>query len=112
MIGRTIPGRNIQKRPLNSVKLCIWVLSHEFFCLLRFVGLRDRLRCPICKKVGTWKPHRPPRRWLCKWCGYYEDSGRTGLARPCKKKRVWMLKPIKRGLTPAERIRKVDPWRG
>ena len=42
--------------------------------------VRDRLRCPNCKAVGTWKPHggyfdrldlRGAKRWLCKWCGYY-----------------------------------------
>lgn len=30
---------------------------HFFFEALRFVGLRDRLRCPKCSAVGTWKPH-------------------------------------------------------
>lgn len=55
-------------------------LVHFFFDALRFVGLRDRLRCPTCKAVGTWKPHggildredqRKVRRWMCKWCGHY-----------------------------------------
>lgn len=55
---------------------------HSFFYLLRYVGLRDRLRCPNCTSIGTFKPHgsvfdvdgddkRRVRRWLCKWCGYY-----------------------------------------
>lgn len=47
---------------------------------VRVFGVRDRLRCPCCKAIGTWKPHggffdssdtyRVPR-WLCKWCGLY-----------------------------------------
>lgn len=57
-----------------------FVFVHELFDLLRIIGVRDRLRCPVCSKVGTWKPHggwldrwdkRKVRRWLCKWCGYY-----------------------------------------
>ena len=38
--------------------------------------LRDRLRCPNCGAVGTYKLHAPPPkwRWLCKYCGYYRDK--------------------------------------
>ena len=61
----------------------LWVFKHQLFDLLRIVGLRDRLRCPECKAVGTWKPHsgwldredvRKVRRWLCKYCGHYESE--------------------------------------
>jgi hypothetical protein len=60
-----------------------WLLNsfvHFFYDALRLVGLRDRLRCPKCGAVGTWKPHggafdrddrRKVRRWMCKWCGHY-----------------------------------------
>ncbi len=90
-----------------------WSVKHELFCLSWLVGIRDRLRCPACGKVGTWKPHRQPRRWLCKWCGTYNDKeGRYGRCAPCKKKKVWMLEPKRRGKTPLERCRRVDPWRG
>jgi len=45
--------------------------------------LRDRLRCPECKAVGTYKLHAPgngrPWRWLCKWCGYYDGPEGRGL---------------------------------
>lgn len=53
---------------------------HHLIDALRWTGLRDRLRCPECGAVGTWKPHggrfdrddeRHVRRWLCKWCGLY-----------------------------------------
>lgn len=55
-------------------------IIHQLFDFLRVLGMRDRLRCPECGAVGTWKPHggwldrtdeRRVRRWLCKWCGYY-----------------------------------------
>ncbi len=50
-----------------------WI--HEAATALRVIGLRDRLRCPECHGVGTWKPYGgrdgTPRRWLCQWCGYY-----------------------------------------
>jgi hypothetical protein len=53
---------------------------HQLYDFSRLIGLRDRLRCPDCKAVGTYKPHggwldfedkRKERRWLCKWCGGY-----------------------------------------
>lgn len=53
---------------------------HQIVDWSRYLGLRDRLRCPACKAVGTWKPHggwadgddqRKVRRWMCKWCGFY-----------------------------------------
>lgn len=39
---------------------------------------RTRLICPCCSVVGTWKPYggwwrdRNVKRWLCKWCGFYD----------------------------------------
>jgi len=89
-----------------------WVVRHEFYLLTRYIGLRDRLRCPLCKKVGTWKPHKPPRRWLCKWCGAYVDVKRYGVAAPCAIKKVWMLKPLKATTRPQQRVGALDPWRG
>lgn len=56
--------------------------------VLRLTRMRDRLRCPVCSAVGTYKPHggrfdradeRKVRRWLCKWCGHYR--GPEGLQR-------------------------------
>ena len=47
--------------------------------------LRDRLRCPVCSAVGTYKPHAPgdgrPWRWMCKWCGFYK--GPEGMGKLC-----------------------------
>jgi len=56
-----------------------FIIKHQFFDCLRFIGMRDRLRCPSCKAVGSWKPHggwfdeskESGRRWLCKYCGYF-----------------------------------------
>jgi hypothetical protein len=54
-------------------------MNHQFWDLSRIFGVRDRLRCPACRAVGTWKPHggwlddKPHiRRWMCKWCGHYD----------------------------------------
>jgi hypothetical protein len=68
-------------------------LVHDaFMAVLRATGMRDRLRCPRCRRVGTWKPHgghfdaadvrstaagAPVRRWLCKWCGHYRGPEGT-----------------------------------
>lgn len=68
---------NLKARVFNiAFKYFVWALWKS--------GIRDRLRCPQCEKVGTYKPHciihhgeekredlRP--RWMCKWCGYYYD---------------------------------------
>lgn len=99
----------IHKRVLRGWRLWRWVFLHAFWSQPLW---RDRLRCPICKKVGTFKPHHDPLRWLCKWCGYFEDPDRIGIAFPCLKKKVWMLKPIERGHLPKHLVGDLDPWRG
>ena len=71
---------------------------HQLWDFSRLVGLRDRLRCPNCKKVGTWKPHggwldvedrRKVRRWICKWCGNY--FGPEGYRLAVQGKSSWIL---------------------
>jgi hypothetical protein len=82
-------------RDLNPV-------THEAFDALRLLGLRDRLRCPECRAVGTWKPHggwwdrrhgdtRGVRRWLCKWCGHYLGPEGTVKAFPDRARGHWAL---------------------
>jgi hypothetical protein len=102
---------------------------HSFFYLLRYVGLRDRLRCPNCRSVGTFKPHgsvfdtdgddkRHVRRWMCKWCGYYlGPEGRTTVF--CDPEaREWRLpEDTPSRVTPESVMRRSDlprvwPWRG
>ena len=70
-------------RVVDTHALLGW--RHALYDASRFVGLRNRLRCPCCKSVGTWKPHggrfdlsngrfengSAVKRWLCKWCGLY-----------------------------------------
>ena len=93
--------------------------------LLRLIGLRDRLRCPRCKAVGTWKPHggwldfedtRRVRRWLCKWCGYYvSPSEGERRCHPVARK-AWEFDQDIELATPAQvlhdRFPGVSPWRG
>src|SRR5262245_44707835 len=91
-------------------------VKHQYFDFLSLVGLRDRLRCPKCKAVGTWKPHggwceltanwwvdyksrllpgvpySTDRRWVCKWCGYVRSHVGEQQAYPNKAKRVWDAK--------------------
>jgi rubredoxin len=94
---------------------------------LRFVGLRDRLRCPSCHAVGTFKPHgsiidredrRRVRRWLCKWCGYYlgPEGRRVAYCDPVA--REWRLPENTESRTTPSRaiagsqIPNAWPWRG
>ncbi len=100
---------------------------HEIAVALHWTPIRDRLRCPSCKAVGTWKPHGSlvarwiykdisVRRWLCKWCGYY--TGPRGRVVAYLGEKVWELPEIdkERGRTPAEVVKaelgKVWPWHG
>lgn len=72
--------------------------THQIWDFSRIVGLRDRLRCPRCLAVGTWKPHggwmdgadeRKVRRWICKWCGLYR--GPEGERQAFMGKTAWEL---------------------
>lgn len=104
---------------------------HEFAVLLAWTPIRDRLRCPACTAVGTWKPHGSlmsrivygdlkVRRWLCKWCGYYTNAEGRVVAYPDREVEApaWTLpKPgVNRQPTPAEAFQaamgKTWPWRG
>jgi hypothetical protein len=107
---------------------------HAAAYALRWVGLRNRLRCPSCKAVGTWKPHgtfsarlldhdRPVRRWLCKWCGHYVGPEGRLRAFPDPERGFWTLPrpwdpdaPETPGSTPAalvaEMLGKTWPWKG
>jgi len=86
-------------RPSRLLGLC-----HALYDASRFVGLRDRLRCPRCKSVGAWKPHggqfdlsngrldedgRAVKRWLCKWCGLY--VGPEGVCEARMGSPAWVL---------------------
>ena len=118
---------------MNSAAGRFWhlVVWHQIADLMRIIGLRDRLRCPECAAVGTWKPHggwldgresRFARRWMCKWCGHYR--GPQGIQRvfPSPERGCWMLesavgpdlplRPTPRAVLEASAIPKVRPWFG
>jgi len=95
-------------------------ISHQLADCLRFIGMRDRLRCPSCMAVGTWKPHggwfdvtdeRKVRRWMCKWCGEYrgpESETKVVIGPTC-----WVLQSdLPDGDTPQRRCRGANPWFG
>lgn len=114
--------------------------NHQFFDLLRLVGLRDRLRCPTCRAVGTFKPHggwldrtidwwtdfkdtllpgvryATERRWVCKYCGFVRDQDGEQQAFPNSRKKVWDVQCEDSAPTPKRRVEhlgdNVWPWRG
>jgi hypothetical protein len=105
------------------------IIHDVWFVLTYYTGVRDRLRCPSCKAVGTWKMHGSllerwvwkdlnVRRWLCKWCGHYIGARGRVVAYPDPVSRVWALPEPghERGPTPAEVIKehmgKTSPWYG
>lgn len=107
----------------------LWPLVHEFCSISRLIGLRDRLRCPKCRAVGTYKPHggivdrlagdkRAVRRWMCKHCGlYYGPEGRLQVF-PNIEKGYWdlpaNLTEETRGETPQFFLKwaRLNPWNG
>lgn len=123
-------------RPLSRRdRIRLFPPVHAFWYATRWLGLRDRLRCPECGAVGTWKPHgtltarwgkdkdRPVRRWLCKWCGHYVGPEGVIHAWPDSARKVWALpRPYdpestpEPEETPADVLRrelgKAWPWRG
>ena len=95
---------------------------HQIVDFSRLLGLRDRLRCPSCGAVGTFKPHggwldfedkRKIRRWLCKWCGVYHGPEGYQL---CKLGNgQWEIADLDVDSprdTPKWRCEDADPWRG
>jgi len=106
----------------------MFALKHQLFDFLRIFGVRDRLRCPNCFKIGTWKPHGgwldsedecPVRRWLCKWCGYYQSAQRFDwceVGDTCWEFAKWpeTVWPVTRRRTPENLLieHQIDPWRG
>jgi len=106
-----------------------WKLKHIAFDLLPF---RDRLRCPACRAVGTFKPRggrrdkddeRKIRRWMCKWCGFYiGPEGWATRVFPSRAKKCWVVNVDTISevmLTPRETMiasyppgYTPDPWRG
>lgn len=122
-------------------KWSLWnSLKHQFFDCLMPIGLRDRLRCPACSAVGTWKPHggylerfhnwrigsagkllpgvpyATTRRWVCKYCGFTHDMNGTHVGAPHALKRVWDYRGPDSFPTPKEAVEKLCgptwPWNG
>jgi hypothetical protein len=99
----TVPSATTEGRPLVfRERLRLFLPVHAVSYALRWVGLRDRLRCPSCRSVGTWKPHgtfserifhkdRPVRRWLCKYCGHYIGPEGAIRAFPDMERGFWSL---------------------
>ena len=98
------------------------IFTHQLYDCFRLVGLRDRLRCPSCKSIGTWKPHggwldfedeRKVRRWMCKWCGIY--NGPEGWHKVTVGVTCWVLDQPK-GSTPKSVVENAfgstNPWNG
>lgn len=112
-------------------------VKHQLYDSLILVGMRDRLRCPKCGAVGTWKPHggwferwqnfrqgmrqkveangaryATDRRWLCKYCGYNLAKDGQHWCGIDKQKKVWAVRGKGIDPPPKEIIDPVWPWRG
>lgn len=115
-------------------------IKHQCFDFLYLIKLRDRLRCPKCRSVGTFKPHggwldriyewwtefaktlKPgvphatTRRWVCKYCGFVRCDIGELYGAPNKVKGVWDQKCADSLPTPKEAVETLCgttwPWRG
>lgn len=80
------------KTPLFNRRPYWWLVKH-------WVGYRFRgwVRCPACKArgaykaYGLWSGDRQVRRWLCKWCGYYDAVDGRFWAVMDRIKGTWVL---------------------
>lgn len=101
-----------------------WIFD-PWWAVLWVTRMRDRLRCPVCKSVGTYKPHggifdrvdqRKVRRWLCKWCGHYRGADGIFQCVIDEERGVWAFSWECDGTTPQRVLRKwrrkTWPWRG
>ncbi len=127
------PLTPVERFRLAPVVMDVWFLATYY------TGLRDRMRCPRCTSVGTWKMHGTwwerwrygdiaLRRWGCKWCGHWIAKGTPNgqvyngriQAFPCSQEglRVWSYpdSSIAREPTPAETLfawmGRTWPWHG
>jgi hypothetical protein len=118
-------GADSYKLPLSDA------IKHQFFDFLMLIGLRDRLRCPKCKAIGTWKPHggwcdriydwwtsnralaaafaagakyATDRRWVCKYCGHVRCWEGELQAYPHSKTLVWAKRDEHSLPTPKEAV--------
>ncbi len=80
---------------------------------------RDRLTCPECKAIGTFKPrfnkdYKHPRYYVCKWCGYGRDHDGEWQYYPDAKNGCWGIITSDSGMTPKEIMAEhnLDPWCG
>ena len=70
-----------------------WLLRFWFCTRFR----RGKMACPACGAGGTFKPFgghwidRPVRRWLCKWCGFYDGVDGRFWAVVDRKRGCWVL---------------------
>lgn len=141
MLWLRIEPPTSEGRPLTLLdRLRLSPPAQGLFGSLQLLGLRNRLCCPACRAVGTYKPHgtwvarifykdRPVRRWMCKWCGLY--LGPEGVLRvyPDLALGCWALpapwypdaNPRERQITPKDAVaqllsndesKPVWPWRG
>jgi hypothetical protein len=132
----TLPDREatLIRRLAWRERVLLFPFVHAALYALRWVGMRDRLRCPQCNAVGTFKPHgtltarwlykdRATRRYMCKWCGLYIGPEGVLRAFPDPARKCWVLpqawdtdSPSVPGLTPADVTRdalnKTWPWYG
>lgn len=119
---------------ISFCRTILFIVWHQLFDLSVLIRMRDRLRCPKCRAVGTWKPHggwideskESGRRWICKWCGLYIgrpfNKGpvieRYGFIDPeIKCWRIWDFydSDVPAGIVPKEILEEhteANPWNG
>ena len=106
-----------------TIRHWLFTINHQLWDLSRLLGIRNRLRCPHCHAIGTWKPHGgwidvalgdlASRRWLCKWCGFYQSTSRTCMCFPSNMFSAWSLpEATDLSKTPQQLSYPWFPWRG
>lgn len=90
-----------------------WLFWHWWYC--RRLKTRGKLRCPACGVYGTWKPYglfswqdRLVRRWLCKWCGFYDGTDGRFWAYMDSNVGTWVLAPQPGDISHREFLKRMD----
>lgn len=92
-----------------------WLVKHAFGR-----WFRAHRACPNCGSMGTWKAYgywwkdRDVRRWLCKWCGFYDGVDGRYWCAISTKIGAWAKREEADMQTPEEFAREkgFNPWVG
>lgn len=123
-IKKLLPPMPENLKPQAKMPPMLGFHQAPFRWLLKWMLLyrwRRRHTCPACGAVGTWKPYgrwwkdRDCKRWLCKWCGFYDGVDERTWCVIDKAQGCWVkAESCPQGTTPQREalVGGWNPWAG